>query len=475
MKGINTLKTNGYNWLNATVNAAPLAWFRVAFGVLMLFSTVRFVANGWVNEFYIQPAFMFKYPGFGWVGALPGGLMYLPFAIMAFAAILLALGWYYRWAAAAFFIAFTYVELLDATYYLNHYYFVSLAAFLLIWLPANRCYALDAKQGRVQSSTQLPRLLVYAPAMLLGIVYVYAGMAKINTDWLLEALPLKMWLPVHAHLPIVGPLLAHPAMAYVFSWFGCVYDLTIPFLLLWHPTRYWALAAVVVFHGLTAMLFPIGVFPWVMIMLSPVFLPAHITQRWLGLLPFFKPNANQNHWHKPSLQPALSVFLIVFFVWQLAFPWRYLLYGPNLFWHEQGYRLSWRVMLMEKAGYVFFYTTDQATGQLKEFNYHDFLTPNQIKMMATQPDFIIQFAKHLSATQATPTNPTPPVYAKSYVTLNGSGSRPFFKPDVNLAQANIFDNYNQYIFPFFKKKETPTHSPRTPKTIGIIKCYPDSP
>ena len=32
---------------------------------------------------------------------------------------------------------------------------------------------------------------------------------------------------------------------------------------------------------------------------------------------------------------------------QLAFPFRYLLYPGNIFWTEEGYRFSWRVMLME--------------------------------------------------------------------------------------------------------------------------------
>ena len=33
---------------------------------------------------------------------------------------------------------------------------------------------------------------------------------------------------------------------------------------------------------------------------------------------------------------------------QVIFPLRYIFYPGELFWHEQGYRFSWRVMLMEK-------------------------------------------------------------------------------------------------------------------------------
>jgi hypothetical protein len=35
-------------------------------------------------------------------------------------------------------------------------------------------------------------------------------------------------------------------------------------------------------------------------------------------------------------------------------PLRYLCYPNELFWTEEGFRFSWRVMLMEKAGYATF-------------------------------------------------------------------------------------------------------------------------
>jgi hypothetical protein len=54
------------------------------------------------------------------------------------------LGWYYRWSAALFFLCFTYTELIDLTYYLNHYYFVSWVALMLIFVPAHRLFSVDA-------------------------------------------------------------------------------------------------------------------------------------------------------------------------------------------------------------------------------------------------------------------------------------------------------------------------------------------
>ena len=43
---------------------------------------------------------------------------------------------------------------------------------------------------------------------------------------------------------------------------------------------------------------------------------------------------------------------------QILIPFRSLIYPGELFWTEEGYRFSWRVMLMEKAGYASFKIVD---------------------------------------------------------------------------------------------------------------------
>jgi hypothetical protein len=98
-------------------DSATLSFFRVAFGLLMLYSMLRYVVKGWVDSVYIQPIFHFKYYGFSWVPEL-GSWTYLLFAIAGISALMLALGWYYRIAAILFFLSFTYIELLEKTTYL---------------------------------------------------------------------------------------------------------------------------------------------------------------------------------------------------------------------------------------------------------------------------------------------------------------------------------------------------------------------
>jgi hypothetical protein len=106
----------------------------------------------------------------------------------------------------------------------------------------------------------VPRWCVDALKLLVFILYFYAGLAKLNSDWFLQALPLKIWLPARNDMPLIGRLFNQEWVPYVFSWFGCIYDLTIVFLLLNQKTRVFAYLTVVAFHLMTALLFPIGMF-----------------------------------------------------------------------------------------------------------------------------------------------------------------------------------------------------------------------
>ena len=128
------------------VSIAPLVVFRVIFGLLMLFSTIRYMAMGWVDSQLIDPILHFSYFGFDWIKPLPGYGMYFIFGCLILTSVGITLGAFYRFSTLLFFCCFTYVELIDITYYLNHYYFVSIVAFLLIFVPAHRSFSFDVKR-----------------------------------------------------------------------------------------------------------------------------------------------------------------------------------------------------------------------------------------------------------------------------------------------------------------------------------------
>ncbi|OED40213.1 deoxyribonuclease HsdR, partial [Flavobacteriaceae bacterium (ex Bugula neritina AB1)] len=354
-------------YINKNTAAAPLTMFRIFFGLMMLISIIRFWSNGWIDQLYIQPTFFFSYYGFEFVKPL-GGYTYVIFVLCGLSAILVLLGYKYRISIILFFLSFTYIELMDKTTYLNHYYFISILSFLMIFLPANAYFSLDAYRKK-KSYQQIPAWTIDSVKLLLGIVYFYAGLAKLNSDWLVKAMPLKIWLPSKYGIPVLGDLLQQEWVHYSFSYFGAIYDLTIPFLLLYKKTRWIAFLFVMIFHVLTRVLFPIGMFPYIMIISTLIFFDAKFHHKILAFISKITKTSKQffdtGRTYRYTVIPhkLILVILLIFFIIQLLLPFRYLVYPGELFWTEEGYRFSWRVMLMEKAGYANFKIVNSKTGK----------------------------------------------------------------------------------------------------------------
>ena len=413
------------------VTIAPLVTFRILFGLLMLVSTIRFWANGWIDELYIAPQFYFSF--IEGVRPLTGLGMYWVFASMIVAAIFITIGFAYRISAISFFILFTYVELLDKSNYLNHYYFVSLISFLMCWLPANGDFSLDVKFGFRKAIDQIPVAFINILRFQMGALYFFAGLAKMNPSWLFEGQPLKMWLSANAYKPLIGWIFQYKITAYIFSWFGMIYDTTIPFLLSWNSTRLLAYILVIGFHLMTWWLFPIGMFPFIMIVITTIFFSPESHLRVL------EPLKQMVGWYSTqeettTIYQGQKWVFVAFIILQIALPFRYLAYPGDLFWTEQGYRFSWRVMLMEKAGYATFYVSERGEKKRSVIANYEYLMPQQEKMMATQPDMLVQFAHYLEADFKEKGMVDPVVTADVFVTLNGQPNKRYIDPKVDLTE-----------------------------------------
>lgn len=442
-------------YLEQPVHSAALAVFRIAFGLMLCGGVIRFWLRGWIDELYIRPRYFFHYFGFDWIHPI-GNYTYALFFVCGLSAFFFALGLFYRFSSVILFLSFTYIELMDKTNYLNHYYFVSLVLFLMIWLPANVNLSLDGVMKPTTLKRFVPRWTTGSIRLMLGIVYCYAGLAKLNSDWLVDAMPLRIWLPAKNDLPLVGAMLNKVWVAYVFSWFGAIYDLTIPFFLLNRKTRRYAFATVVIFHVATSILFPIGMFPYIMILSTLIFFDSRdidtAVLKCKKYFTFLTASAGNDIYTFAALwRKGIAVMFIAFFVVQLILPWRYLLMPGELFWTEEGYRFSWRVMLMEKMGYAQFVVKDVVTGKRLAVNNSDFLTPNQEKMMATQPDFLLQYAHILSSYYREFGMVNPEVYATVYVTLNGRRSTLYTDTSVNLAEEWDSFSHKKWIVDFKDK------------------------
>ncbi|PQJ32153.1 HTTM domain-containing protein [Nonlabens arenilitoris] len=452
------MKKTILTYLDKNTSAAPLAVFRIGFGVMMFYSIIRFAAHGWINSLYIEPQFHFSYFGFEWAKPL-GTFTYLLFTICGLTAFFIAIGFKYRLSIILFFLSFTYIELMDKTTYLNHYYFISLLSFLMIFLPANRYFSLDYNKTKTNNLTtpSIPQWSIDSIKLLLSIVYFYAGLAKINSDWLLKAMPLKIWLPSKYDLPFLGNIMQQEWVHYAFSWTGMIYDLLIPFLLLYKKTRLWAFIAVIIFHVLTRVLFPIGMFPFIMIVSALVFFDSKLHENIIAFLKkqlsplsfLLTPLSRKRTGHTPyeiKFKNIIIPVLVIFFTFQLLFPWRYLTYPGELFWTEEGYRFSWRVMLMEKMGNAQFKIVD-ASGQSFYIQNDDFLTSFQEKQMSFQPDFILEYAHFLGDHYSAQGYKNVQVYVDCYAALNGRTSRRLIDPTTDLYQIKDSFQHKDWILP----------------------------
>jgi vitamin K-dependent gamma-carboxylase len=377
--------------------------------------------------------------------------MYLHFALMGVGALGLALGVVYRVSALTFLLTFTYAHLLDKTYYLNHYYFFSLVGLLMVALPLDRVGSVRTWRRPASALTHVPAWWLWLLRAQVGLVYVFGGVAKLKSDWLLHAQPMKLWLSASTDLPVLGRLFEQPWAPYAFSLAGAVFDLSVVPALLWRRTRGFAYAAVVGFHVLTRLLFPIGMFPWVMIAGALLFFPPDWPRRLLGRprrepgVPeqprTVMPPGARRAWGGPALA---ALFLGV----QLLLPLRHLLYPGELLWTEEGFRFSWNVMLMEKDGVADFRVREPSTGRWWVVSPSEYLSPVQEKMMATQPDMLLTFAHYLAHDFAERGHPGVEVRVDAFASLNGRPRQRLVDPDVNLAAVSPWDSVSGWVLPF---------------------------
>ena len=324
----------------------------------------------------------------------------------------------------------------------------------MIFLPAEAYFSVDSYKGKIDYQ-KIPKYCVDSIKLMLGIVYFYAGLAKLNSDWLFKAQPLKIWLSSKYDIPIIGETLMHREwFHYAMSWSGMLYDLTIPFLLLYKKTRPYAFILVVIFHVFTRVLFQIGMFPYIMIIATLIFFDEDVHKNLISkikqVLGFMhlKPIPCQDktyHYRYPRLNYAI---LIIFFSIQILLPWRYVLYPKELFWTEEGYRFSWRVMLMEKAGYTQFKIVDAKTGKYFVVRNSDFLTTLQEKQMSFQPDFILEYAHYLGDHFKSQGHKNIQVFVDCHVALNGRLSQRYIDPNVDLYQIKESFQHKSWILAF---------------------------
>jgi vitamin K-dependent gamma-carboxylase len=436
--------------LLSPVDAAWLVALRVLFGLALCASMLRFSLYGWVERLFVAPSFRFSYYGFAWLEPLPGPLMHGLFWALAVLSLAVAAGFCFRFAALGVALGLSYFQLLDVSTYLNHYYLAALLAWLLALSPAGRVGSVDAWLARMPWPATVPASWLYLLRVQVGVVYAFAGLAKAQSDWLLHAQPLRIWLGASTDLPLIGPLLTIEWVPLAMSWAGFLFDTTIVGFLLMRRTRPYAYAVVIVFHLFTRLLFPIGMFPVFMVLAALMFFgPSWPRALWARLrqiplaavrgltptsvvmpTPAVMPHAALR---ATGVQRAGLALAAAYCVLQVALPLRAHLYGGNVLWHEQGMRFSWRVMLRAKGGSTELLVRDTRSGRVLHVSPRQYLTDMQESEMSGQPDLIVQLARHVKQDFERRGVGPVEVRALTRVALNGRRAAPLVDPEIDLA------------------------------------------
>ncbi|TGL91037.1 vitamin K-dependent gamma-carboxylase [Leptospira congkakensis] len=428
--------------LRKNVPSYSLHFFRIAYGFATTILIFRYFYYGWIHSYFIKPIFFFKHFGFEWIHPLPPVFTYLLFGVLFLTALGIFLGYFLRFNLFVFTIGFTWFHFSDATIYLNHYYLISLLGFLLCLSPVSeRNLPLWKWKDWIQTLKPIPKLWLYTFRLQMGLIYFFGGVAKLQPDWLLEALPLKLWLyQSEGKLPFLDPILGLPLTAYVFSWIGVVFDLSVPFFLCTKRFRFPAWLVVLFFHSFTSFLFPIGVFPIVMSLSSLIFFDPH----WPIVLinKVFKNEFNTSVETKIQKEPKQETktkpfefkeyFLFTYLTLQIVIPFRHIFYPGQVIWTEEAIKFSWQVMVADKVGSAIFWVNKEP------IDPRDILTNYQYRMMTIQPEHILQFAKFLQKKEFERSGEkNVPVYVQSFVSINGKPAKPLFPPNEDLTKIKI--------------------------------------
>lgn len=431
----------------APVDGASLALFRILFGAVILFEAWRYETNNWIEDKFLFPSFRFSYHGFEWVDPLPPFLMLWVTKFLAVFAFLVMVGLFFRVAAIGMLTLFSYIFLLDKAQYLNHFYFTILLAFVLAVIPAHRVWSLDRLRGAVAGPPVMPAWSLWLARGQMEIMLLWAGIVKLNADWL-NGLPLHAWLAKDApdYPGLIGELLLSPDFGVLAAWGAALLHLVGAPLLLIPRVRVVVFFVYVGFHMSNHFLWEIGIFPWLTIVGTTLFLDASWPRRLMGKAPVV-PQAKTEVF-KPSF--VIAGFVGLWLVSQALLPVRPYLYDGNVAWNEQGHRFSWRMKLRDKEGEIAFRVVDPASGKVWPINLEDYLDGRQARKMVARPDMILEFAhylrdhfKHQHALGEVQ------VFARSFMSVNGRPMERFLAPDLDLAKVErTFVKQDDWIEPY---------------------------
>ncbi|KAI1292033.1 Vitamin K-dependent gamma-carboxylase [Halotydeus destructor] len=353
-----------------------------------------------------------RFPLIDGLGPLPVDWMILLYFLMTASAFGMCLGFYFRTCSRTYVIIYWYLLFLEKSYWNNHSY-------LFGWWPS--CFPL------VKQAT---------------CVYFYAGLKKIDPDWLagysMRPLadhwtfgPFRLFLPNWA----IDLLVVH--------WGGFVFDLSAGFLFVCSRTRPLAYFLATLFNGMNSQLFSIGMFPFVMMALHPIFShfewPTRLFRPILtrprfdvkdkpftGTLPI-EPLNSSNH--------RSALMIVVFMSVQLWLPWSHGVTKGFNTWTDGPYGYSWDMMVHNwNSVHSTVTVLDNRTNRTFYLDVEQF---SPTRRWLHHADMVKQFADCVQERFRKEHNLVDSsVYVDAWVSLNGRYVQRMYNPQVDISRAH---------------------------------------
>lgn len=424
------LGISSVSWGQKTVDKR-IALFRIFFGAVLAYFFAELAFTGKGVHHYVDPIYLFRYPGLDWIPVLPDHLLmsviYGGFA----ASVLFAIGAFFRYSAALLSVCFIYTFLLDISYWNNHYYFYALVSLVFVFSNAGNSLSVDHLLNPSNSKPNRGWEL-WLFRFIVGVVFFYGGISKIsNPEWLNNGSVSAIFTGSFNRLGIELSAEAFQKITWFVSVFGLVFDLLVPFALI--SSKPWvrliAFVCFIPFNLANAFLLRIGTFPFALL----GSLALYIHPCWAK-----KCKLSAKSEVHSNLPKFTKTIISAFVIWQLIFPLRHWLIEGNMFWTSEGKLYGWFMMSgsLQVASQDMYLTEYSNEGEVITTHHVDlknFLGTEQMRTLGHWPFLTPEFARFMKTEAELAGMQNVKVTADILVSRNRRKARHMVSPKLDLA------------------------------------------
>ncbi|XP_050074053.1 vitamin K-dependent gamma-carboxylase [Anopheles maculipalpis] len=431
------------------VDGAALGVARVLFGLAMLIDIPEERGGGDLDLRWGEPRDC-RFPLIH--SMVPPTLpkMGIIYGLMWLGAAGIMVGYRYRVSVAIFTGTYWYVFLLDKSAWNNHSYLYGLLGTIFLFIDAHRCWSIDAWKNPPVDQT-VPFWNYFILKFQFFVLYFVAGLKKLSREWLSGYAMTNLsyhWVffPFRA---LLGPKLTDLLIVH---WFGCIFDTTVVFFLVYGPTRKLATLFASAFHLMNSRLFHIGMFPWVCLSQLPLYYSFSWPRRLFryGNSTPLSPGCehteqdikkHRKHHHRRKWK---MLAMLTYCALQLFLPYSHFLTKGYNNWTNGLYGYSWDMMV---------HAWDTIMIGIRVVDRHDPERIHYVEPFAfvdndrwtKHADMAVQFARCIERNIQqenprirTPTavaNPNVSIYFDIWCSMNGRFQQRIFDPNVDILQA----------------------------------------